>query len=509
VLALATWFGAGALSAQQNDSLDSLLDQPAAPAQPSQAPSTPSEGSELDDLQGGGGGGLDDLQGGSLEGLESRPSSPPAAPSAPAASASRAEDPRALRLTVNGYVKPVAVWETRDVPEEFASAGAEDLNRFTTVGARTQIRAQGVIKDVAQFFTAVNFDFNEVNRDDDTISTSSEKGELRMVESYIDLFGEGTRWRIGSQLVTWGFMDGFEVPADRFNARDTGYKSVELEDLKLAETGVEFSWSFGKQRMDWFYVPISKVNRLPPDFERAFIDSPVTDDDENTTPPVSGTEVVSNHGKYAVHFSGTFSPVDYQLNYMDALDTRPNLKSVTYPEQDFGPPYAKEYRRTRSPGLDLQFDLGSALLRMSSVYFDTGDPGNKDPLIQNDWYQIMAGAEFWVGSALMQLNVGRKEVVDWEELPFIDSVFLGQPAKSTNIVAGSFNDTFLTGAALELNFLLAYLWNAENGKLVAFRVRPYFAYNVADGVAITLMPSFGNEVGIQTYEIYSEVKFSF
>jgi hypothetical protein len=167
--------------------------------------------------------------------------------------------------------------------------------------------------------------------------------------------------------------------------------------------------------------------------------------------------------------------------------------------------------------LDLQLDLGSALARFSAVYFNTSDIGNDDPLIQNDWYQVMVGAEFWVGSALMQINAGRKEVVDYnkgipsseESATFTNNLFLGQPAESTNIVVGSFNDTYLPGAALEFSLLLAYLWNDETGELVAFRVRPYFAYNLADGVAVTLMPSFSNEVSIETYEVYTELKFSF
>jgi hypothetical protein len=504
--AFALMLGAAPLAAQQDasDSLDALQDQPAAPAKRALAPGMPGQPGGLEDIQGEGGG---------LEGLESTP--PKGTSAAPAGSAQpKAEDAKALKITFNGYVKPLAVWETRTVPEAFKSAGAEDLNRFTAVGARTQLRAQGVIKDKAQFFTAANLDFNEVNRGNDTTSTTSEKGDLRMVEAYIDLFGESTRWRAGSQLVTWGFMDGFEVPVDRFNARDTGYKSVELEDLKLAETGLEFSWTLGVQRMDWFYVPVSKVNRLPPEFERAFIHS---GDTESTTQPVTGTDVQSNNSKYAVQFSGTVSPVDYQLNYVDTVDPRTDLVIASYPASTRGAPYAKEFHRTRSPGVDLQFDLGSVLARISTVYFNTDDSNNNDPLIQNDWYQFMVGAEFHFGPALMQINAGRKEVVDWgkgqtedeQNQAFINNVFLGQPAKSTNIVAGTFSDSYFTGAALKFNLLWAYLWNADNGDLVAVRLRPYFSYNFADGLAITLMPSFSNEVGVQTFEIYSEVKLSF
>jgi hypothetical protein len=483
----AVCLGSLPISAQEQplEDLDLLLEpSPAQQAEPTPAQppggAVPAKGDDLEGL-----GGLEGLEGGAAP----SPAPGEAAPARPAPAAAAG-----LRLSFNGYVKPVAVWEHREFP---ASFGGIEKDRFTTVGARTQLRATGVIKDRAQFFTAVNFDFNEVNQRTDTASSTSEIGALRMVESYVDLFGTSTRWRVGSQIVTWSFMDGFEVPTDRLNARDLGYKSNELEDNKLASTGAEFSWSFGDQRMDLFYIPVPKVNRLAPDFEN------VLNQDQT-----KGLEVRSGDSQYALALSGQFKPIDYQLTYVDGRNPRADLGGGEEGTCGIGTCF-KSYQRVQSPGLDLQVNLGSVLGRLSAVYWNTQDIGNDDALIQNDWWQAMVGIEFWLDSALVQLNAGQKQVLDHQKEPEFNNILLGQTNKAVDIVAGIVTDQFLAGDALELTFLFAYLWDDETGELVALRIRPSFTYNLADGVALTFIPGFSNEIGIETTEFYVETKFSF
>ncbi|MEE8555226.1 MAG: hypothetical protein V3T00_05155, partial [bacterium] len=157
-------------AAAQEDALEDIdvfLDEPAEGTAPEAA--EPGELDDLDDLATDPGGragaagasteagGLDDLDDLSteLEGAEElggltgepRPAE---------------EDEEALSLSFNGYVKPLAVWEHRTFPAKFP---VPDKNRFTTVGARTQVRLQGALRDDAQFITAVNLDFNEVDQE--------------------------------------------------------------------------------------------------------------------------------------------------------------------------------------------------------------------------------------------------------------------------------------------------------------------------------------------------------
>ncbi len=494
-------------AAAQEDALEDIdvfLDEPAGGAAPEAA--EPEALDDLDDLATDPGGragpagasteagGLDDLDDLSteLEGAEELGG----LTGEPRPAEAFEEQEEALSLSFNGYVKPLAVWEHRTFPAKFP---VPDKNRFTTVGARTQLRLQGALRDDAQFFTAVNLDFNEVDRETDTVSEDSGNGKLRMVEAYVDLFGESTRWRLGSQLVTWSFMDGFEVPTDRLNARDFSFKSSELEDLKLASTGAQFSWRFARQKLDLFYIPVGKVNRLPPDFDRVF-------DQEETR----GDTIQSADSKYAAQLSGTLARLDYAISYVDGRNPRPDLGEIENPGED-EPEFFKRYQRVQSPGLDLQLNLGSVLARLSAVYWDTEDLDNDDPLLQNDWWQAMIGVEFWLGSALVNFNLGRREVVDHNDDPDLDfeNILLGQTAGTTNVVAGIVSDSYLTGNALEVSFLYAYLWNDESGELVALRVRPSISYNFGDGVSLTFIPSYSNEIGIETQEYYSEIKFSF
>ena len=443
-------------------------------------------------------GGLDDLE--DLGGLDDFDSLGGAADAPAAVRIDRSEEP-ALTYSFNGYVKPLAVWETREYP---ASFGISNKNRYTTVGVRTQLLIQGALRDKAQFFTAANLDFNEVNQTTDTVSETSQNADVRMVESYLDLFGETTRWRLGSQLVTWGFMDGFEVPTDRLNARDFAYKSSELEDFKLASTGAQFTWNASdKQKISLFYIPVGKVNRLSPDFENIF-----TADAENPS-------VQSGNAKSAFIYSGSVGLVDYAVSYVDGTNPAPDLGcelSKPDPTCELSTSSRfRKYHRYHSPGLDLQFDFGSLLGRLSAVWYDTGDVGNNDPLRQNDWQQVMVGAEFWLGSALVSLNVGQKTVSDYDDDPSLDfnNILLGQVAETTNIVAGLFTDSYLTGAALELNFLFSYSADAKSGEVLGLNLRPSIAYNLGDGLAVMIIPAYSEFIGIVSYSIYTEAKLSF
>ena len=446
----------------------------------------------LEDLDrlGGGLGGLDDLEsgeqsresGGQFEGVD---------------------EEEALTLSFNGYVKPLAVWEFREYPADIP-IGNKD--RFTTVGARTQILLQGSLRDKAQFFTAANLDFNEVDQTTDTVSSDSGIANVRMVEAYIDLFGSSTRWRIGSQLVTWGFMDGFEVPTDRLNARDFAYKSSELEDLKLASTGIQYVWNLAAhQRIGLFYIPVGKVNRLSPDFENIFQPAP---DDEQGAPTIK-----SGDSKYALHYSGTVGRVDYALSYVDGTNPVADLGvfDVTGADGNTDTAYYKTYHRYSSPGLDLQINFGAFLGRLSAVWVDTGDVGNRDPLRQNDWQQIMVGAEFWMGSALVNLNAGQKTITDYDddEDLFFNNVLLGQFAETTNIVAGLFTDSYLPGAALEISFLFSYATDAGSGDAISANLRPSLTYNLGDGLTVTVIPAYSDFIGITTQSLYLETKLSF
>lgn len=458
-----------------HDELDALLDTSADEAAP------------LALGDGGAGGGLDGLLAPGDE-----------APSAggTGSSGGRGQEPA---VTFSGYVKPLVDLEYRFFPDLAAFTKSES-NQFRTAGVRTQLSLQGSLGDSAQFFSAVNLDFNEVASEDNTAASQSELGDVRLVEMYVDLFGESTRLRAGSQLVTWGFLDGFEVPTDRLNARDFAFKSNELEDLKLASTGVQFDWRIDSHKLELIYIPVAKVHRLPPTFDALFDD----DLSEDNRPGVTTQE-----GKGAVRWVGSVGPVDYALSYIEGLNPWPDIGQQTVDGETVR---FTTYSRYRSPGLDVQINFGGFLAKLAAASFtpDNGDDDHTDPLLQNPWVQVMAGVEFFAGSALVNLSVGSKVVEDFDddETLFFTNALLNQPRGRTSILAGSFSDSYLTGNALELSVFFTTFWD-QNQEHAGFRFRPSMTYNAGDGLSTTFIPSFSEDLGIRTNEVYWEVKYAF
>jgi hypothetical protein len=427
-------------------------------------------------------------------------------------------------LRFSGHVRPVVVWETQD----YGDLGVESRDRFTAVGARTKLRLEGLLQDKARFYSAYILDFTEVEQGPYTASQQSEIGQIRMVESYVDLFGASTRWRAGSQQQQWGFFNGFQKPTDRFNPRDSAFKTRDTEDGRLPETGIEFVWTGSDQSLSLIYVPVSKVNKLSPNALRFL---------EFLGYEAQTAEVNSSNSKYVARIYGDVGGLSYQLSYIDGLNPRADLANDGFEiktEDEEGEPIAAErqiesaingrtvYRRYRSPAADLRYTVGAAKWKAGAVYYDTGDTAeSEDPLRQNDWHEWLAGVEFTAFRNTLDLHYGQKVVphlaVQEEFTPldpqgkrvYFQNLLLDQVRDRIQIVTMKYRRNFL-GDMLE--FMQDFEWNWDSDwEQTRFLSRTEFGFYLDPGkrTIVRFRPGYLQNLEITTTELFAEVQFDF
>ncbi|MCP4754966.1 MAG: hypothetical protein GY866_29160 [Proteobacteria bacterium] len=440
-----------------------------------------------------------------------------------------------LSVDFSGYVKAMAYWKQTNYARElwaqfqrkkaggFPAPDEQKEEGYNYTGVRTQLKLEAYLGEKARLFSAFNLDFNETGQADSDgyPSTVEENREsrletIRMVEAFIELYEGSRTWKVGTQLVTWSYMEGFETPTDRLNARDQTYPSSEYEDTKLPSTGILLTQGLGDNTLEVVYVPVGKVSLNP-----IFTDYLYTGGQRLR-------ESTPEHSKWAGRFTGSFYKLDYAASYVDGTDLQADASlldasgNVMVHDPSAGPLQlaaalgtydrpVRTYHRTRSPGLDLHYNCGSWIPKAAFVYYLTEDEDGDDPFIKNHWSQYMIGGEFKVGSATLNLYAGQTRVEDYKEETLLDlqtNYLNGQKRKRTDFVSGYVDADFLTGNALKLNLMFANYWD-EDGEQVESKLKATFKYKIADGLEIYLAPSYFEIDGTEITDLQTEVKYSF
>ncbi len=401
--------------------------------------------------------------------------------------------------TVGGYVKPLAYWSRTmfaddlwEVYEELASDGDpapenQDDEEFTDVGARVQVKLEGFLGETARLFTVLNVDYNEAEEEESSTIT-------RVIEAYVEMYEGSRTWKVGSQLITWGFMEGIEVPTDRINARDASYASTEYEDTKMASTGVLLKQAMGDfDTFEILYIPRGKV-QIDPDYaDYLFTQSDLLPDTSH------------EWNKWAVRYFRSSGNLDLALSYLEGLDAQAD---AFINEDD---KIRRIYHRTKSPGLDLQYNFGSALAKLAYVFHQTEDEEGDDPFIKNSWHKYLAGAEFKISSATINIYAGQMLVDDFNESSSNHQKtngLMGQAYERTDFVSGHVTANFLTGDALGLTMLFAS-YRSDEGKAIRHILTPTFTYKLADGLETVFNPSYVEFEKTKIHSLQAEVKYSF
>jgi hypothetical protein len=413
-----------------------------------------------------------------------------------------------LSVQVGGYLKALGYWNEETYSDDLwakyqaLKTGPSDqkINGLNYLGTRMQFKLEAFLEDQARLFTSFNVNFNTAHslHDVSADSSTSETGSIRLVESYVELYsGSGTTWKIGSQLVTWGYLEGIEVPTDRVNARDYSYKSTEYEDSKLASTGILLTQRMWSSYFDLMYVPIARTNTNL-EFQD-YLYPGATETPENKP----------NYGQWATRFSSSLGNLDYALSYVEGLDSAADLVP-TQVGNGLVSPTGKKYNRVKSPGLDLQYNFGNLLAKASYVRYLTEDEEGDDLYIKNNWSKYVVGTEFNLFSSTVNLYAGQHLVEDFPEdaLSAQTNFLLGQLRERTDFISGHINANFLTGDALNLVLLAAGYWD-EDGKPVQANVKATVKYKIANGLEVVFSPSYLELLENIFVDYQLEVKYSF
>jgi len=410
------------------------------------------------------------------------------------------DDSPTVTISFNGYVKPLMYWKQSNYSDSSWSAfqalnGSvdnvpknQDERKFTDVGIRTQLKFEGYLEDKARLFTAINVNYNEAAEND------ADKTEVRLVEAYIELFGEGQTWKVGNQLATWGFMEGVEVPTDRLNARDYAFNTMEFEDSKQASTGVLFKQSLDAfSFLEFIYIPVARVDKNAAESD-VFYQS----EDEYA-------DSYYGKSKYAARLFFNLGNLDTAFSFIDGLDTVSDV--YTDSSDDIG----RSYHRVQSLGVDLQYNFGSFLAKIAAVSYQTEDQDGDDPYIKNSWNKILAGIEFLTGSVTSNLYIGQTSIIDFQDDSVLDqqtNALMGQAEESVQFVSGHISANFLTGDALGMTIMFAQYWDDEGD---AFRklLTGTATYKLSDGLEIALSPGYMYSYKTEINTIKSEITYNF
>lgn len=438
-------------------------------------------------------------------------------------SKSSVASPSNLSFSVGGYVKALGYWNEERYSDElwnnyyanYAAMGydtpaEQEMSGYNNIGSKMQLKLEAFLDDRARLFSAFNVGFNAAQSLHDSTSDSSspDSGEIQLVESFVEIYLSSTTFKVGSQLVTWGYMEGFEVPTDRVNARDYSLKSTEYEDSKLPSTGLLLTQNLWSTYLDVMFIPLARTNKGM-EFREYFYP-----EDTETI------EYEPDKSKWATRFYSSIGDLDFALSYVEGLDPEPDLipstliatginastGEITYTVS----PTGKQYNRVRSPGLDLQYNLGSVLAKASYVKYWTEDDEGDDIFIKNNWSKYLVGAEFNLGGSTINLYAGQQLVDDFQDdnTSTQTNFLLGQLRERTDFVSGHINASFLTGDALNLILLGAGYWD-EDGKQVQSNLKATVTYKVANGLELVLSYGYMDLLDNIFVDNQFEVKYSF
>ncbi|MBU2513947.1 hypothetical protein KJ966_21620 [bacterium] len=431
-----------------------------------------------------------------------------------------------LSISFGGYLKALAYWNEErysdslwnDYYANYAAQGKEipsdqQISGFNNIGTRMQFKVEAFLEDKARLFTAMNINYNAAGSLHDSTSdnnrTTSQVGDLRLIESFIEIYQDSRTWKVGSQIVTWGYLEGIEVPTDRVNARDHSYKSTEYEDSKLASTGILLTQRiFESTSLDILYIPIARTN-----IDMEFRDYFYPEEEE-------AVEKKPYNSKLATRFASSIGNLDYAISYVEGLDPEADLiptnliltgiDPITMELQYTVNFTGRKYNRIRSPGLDLQYNFGSLLAKTSYVQYLTEDEDGTDYFIKNNWSKYVIGAEFTMFGNTVNLYAGQHLIENFQEdyISNQTNFLMGQMRERTDFISGHINANFLTGDALNVVLLAAGYWD-EEGEAVQTNFKATFKYKLANGLDLIYSPSYMELLKNVFVDHQLEVKYSF
>ncbi len=350
-------------------------------------------------------------------------------------------------------------------------------SRFDRAGARLQASLSHHAGDHLSAFASFDINVEETrNRGSDERSAAT---ELYPVELYVQFDWEKLALRVGKQFIFWGKTDWIN-PTDNITPWDFANIDAELEDYRLAVTGIKANWYPGNWDVEMIVTPVFQPNRIPmriPDM----IGSVPTE----VRKDLPGFEV--KNMQYGVRASSYVSGFDYSLSYWNGFDLFPSLYVSLPPTSHPGTNSVRfqyAYYRVQVFGFDFARSFGAWMVKGEGAYFRTADATGTDPYITNPHFKYVLGVDWYPSDDIVINGQFIQDILfkysrDYELLqlgPFV-SAFHDVPGKVTN------------SASLRVQYDASDSWNVQligvvNLRDVDFFLLPIVNYSPYDGVNV-------------------------
>jgi hypothetical protein len=286
------------------------------------------------------------------------------------------DEEREIAYTINGllefenYMSTKKDQELRDANKknEIRSRlkfkfGAENLYIYTV--NNIYINSSMVKGDIER-----DYHYSEETELSRNLRFSSEYGEARFDELYLNLAAEGFRIRIGNQIYGWGTADAFN-PTSYFNPYDARELLFRDDDeLRCGIPSASLLLFLGNYSLELVYVPMHIPMILPSSQGFWFVDLgqiPFSVDVEKT----DGLEVSPGNFGYGGRLAGTIGGIDISLSGYHGPDREAVLvpsRTILIPNQPIVLLVEQQYHIINMIGFDFSMNLDKFVIQCEASY---------------------------------------------------------------------------------------------------------------------------------------------
>lgn len=332
--------------------------------------------------------------------------------------------------------------------------------------------------------------------------------EIKIRQSYMDIFLDSVDIRIGKQQIVWGKADGVFI-TDVISPKDLGeYLLPDFEEIRLGIQALKIDYFIGDSTIEFVWVPSFTPTQSPAS-DSIWYTAPVF----TVTPTFdySKKTVASNLDNSEAFFkiSAVTSMIDFEIMTGYMWDDDPTLhvsKAIDPTTKKLAITVTPEHHRLTLGGGSFSTTLGGIVVSGEAAYyrgkyFRSEDTTLVDGVVEKDYIHYMLGVNYTIGDVKTSLQFIEQRIQDYHEEMVND--------QNEDTVTLLLSCDFLR-ETLHLE-LFSYFDINNSGSLI----RPKVSYNVIDGFLVLAgFNIFNGEKGkFGQYDendmIYSKIKYSF
>ena len=343
------------------------------------------------------------------------------------------------------------------------------------------------------FFANPIFDFNALDK----------KLEIKLRQTYLDLYFDNFDLRIGKQQIIWGKADGVFI-TDVISPRDLSeFILPDFDEIRIGINALKFDYYLGNSTFETVWIPTFQPTVLPAENSIWSPKMPVFP--LPTTFDYSNAQVKNkfSNSEIAVKYSYLGSFLDFEIMSAYLWDDNPAMHIFSQPDTTLL--IKPEYHRLPLVGASFGKSVFGAVIRgEGAFYFDkkfaSADMTTNGLKEKNYLHYLLGYDHNWFGINT-NLQLVQEYILDYE-----DDIKNDEVSTTLTFLASK---TFLR-ETLELSLFSYYGINNEDAL-----IRPKIAYDIADGFNILLGANIfvGKKGNFGQFDdndmIYSKIKFDF